>query len=481
MVRFRRSKKIGPFRVTASKTGLSWSAGGKGLRFGASPKGKPYASASTGGFSKRIGLSGSRGRSGSSASKGAKNLAAGCIGVLVGGGAVMFFLAIVCSGVASTLSPPETTTAAPSEPAISAPALDTAAQPDKETISSPASEADSSPGLQKPSRGVSEPPKEEKLTAHADHPSGHHDDQHSDQQPGPAQPNNSERSDPTELSATASISPVPTQSPELDEEPRTWTDSTGKHSVVATLIAERDGRVLLKKAEGGKTVLAVDRLSKEDAEYVLQATTPRVDVDADLILGEVVEVNDGDTVEVLTVAKDRKKIRLEGIDAPEDDQNFGDEATEHLKSLILGEKVRVEVKELDRYGRYVGTVYVHGVPANLQMVRSGLAWHYTEYSDDQSLAKAETTAKLAKRSLWSEPEQIPPWDWRDGERLRVEAPGDTPSPPSADATTVYVTNTGTKYHEAGCRHLRSSSTPIPLSRAVKSYGACKVCKPPRSP
>ena len=44
--------------------------------------------------------------------------------------------------------------------------------------------------------------------------------------------------------------------------------------------------------------------------------------------------------------------------------------------------------------------------------------------------------------------------------------------------TVYITQTGKKYHAAGCRYLRSSSNAIDLSKAISSgYGACSVCNP----
>lgn len=45
--------------------------------------------------------------------------------------------------------------------------------------------------------------------------------------------------------------------------------------------------------------------------------------------------------------------------------------------------------------------------------------------------------------------------------------------------TVYVTNTGAKYHKEGCRYLSKSKIAINLSDAIaQGYGACKVCKPP---
>jgi len=46
--------------------------------------------------------------------------------------------------------------------------------------------------------------------------------------------------------------------------------------------------------------------------------------------------------------------------------------------------------------------------------------------------------------------------------------------------TVYVTETGKKYHRAGCRYLRKSKIPISLKEAKRSgYTPCSVCKPPR--
>ena len=42
--------------------------------------------------------------------------------------------------------------------------------------------------------------------------------------------------------------------------------------------------------------------------------------------------------------------------------------------------------------------------------------------------------------------------------------------------TVYVTDTGSKYHRAGCRYLRKSQIPMSLSEAKRQgYTACSVC------
>lgn len=42
---------------------------------------------------------------------------------------------------------------------------------------------------------------------------------------------------------------------------------------------------------------------------------------------------------------------------------------------------------------------------------------------------------------------------------------------------VYVTRTGAKYHQAGCRYLCKSKTPVTLDDARKCYGPCSVCRP----
>ena len=54
----------------------------------------------------------------------------------------------------------------------------------------------------------------------------------------------------------------------------------------------------------------------------------------------------------------------------------------------------------------------------------------------------------------------------------------TVAPAIAD-TTVYITNTGAKYHNDGCRYLKQSRIPISLSDAKsQGYGPCSVCAPP---
>ena len=50
---------------------------------------------------------------------------------------------------------------------------------------------------------------------------------------------------------------------------------------------------------------------------------------------------------------------------------------------------------------------------------------------------------------------------------------------TTQSVTVYVTDTGSKYHRSGCSYLYDSSTPISLSRAKDiGYTPCSRCNPP---
>lgn len=58
------------------------------------------------------------------------------------------------------------------------------------------------------------------------------------------------------------------------------------------------------------------------------------------------------------------------------------------------------------------------------------------------------------------------------------APAPAPAAAEPQTETVYVTNSGTKYHRAGCSHLKSSKIEMDKDAAIAAgYTACKSCKP----
>lgn len=237
------------------------------------------------------------------------------------------------------------------------------------------------------------------------------------------------------------------------------------------------------------------------------ASTPGKAATPQTLEGRVVAIADGDTITVLDAGNRQTRIRLQGIDAPESRQAFGQVSKQNLSDLVFDKRVVIEYEKTDRYSRTLGKVLVGGRDVNLEQVKAGLAWHYKYYQDEQTsadrrlYAEAETDARAARRGLWSDPSPIPPWDFRRGKTGRAEGGGtasDTglPSPaptsasprwPEKQATgatepeeeTVYVTRTGSKYHRLSCRYLRRSRIPISLKKAKQSYTPCSVCRPPR--
>ena len=107
-------------------------------------------------------------------------------------------------------------------------------------------------------------------------------------------------------------------------------------------------------------------------------------VQADTLLGKVIDVADGDRITVLDADKVQHKIRLAGIDAPEKKQAFGNRSKESLSDLVFDRTVNVETEKRDRYGRKIGKVLVNGQDVNLVQVDRRMAWFYREYQREQS-------------------------------------------------------------------------------------------------
>lgn len=91
------------------------------------------------------------------------------------------------------------------------------------------------------------------------------------------------------------------------------------------------------------------------------------------IPGRVVSVADWDTITVLDATKTQQKIRLAGIDTPENSQAFGTKSKESLATLVFGKDVVVTIVDKDRYGRWVGKVKQGNVDMKMTRVRDGKA------------------------------------------------------------------------------------------------------------
>ena len=113
-------------------------------------------------------------------------------------------------------------------------------------------------------------------------------------------------------------------------------------------------------------------------------------------------------VQQITLAR----IRISGIDAPERGQFFGDVATTHLKWLVEGRRVFLELSGNDAYGRFVAVVWSNGHDVGGEMLKEGLAWYREEYGRNAEYLRLQSDAKMAGRGLWADDQAIEPWKWR---------------------------------------------------------------------
>ncbi|HEX7485818.1 MAG TPA: thermonuclease family protein, partial [Vicinamibacterales bacterium] len=164
----------------------------------------------------------------------------------------------------------------------------------------------------------------------------------------------------------------------------------------------------------------------------------------------VIGITDGDTVTVL-VSNRPLKVRLDGIDCPERGQPFGRVARTFTSTRVFGRTVEVLPRDRDRYGRLVARIRADGADLGLELLSAGLAWHYTQYSNDRAYTAAERAARAARTGLWSQKEPVPPWVQR-----RQHAPSPAPRSPKAlasqSAGPFHGNVKSMVFHRPGCRN-----------------------------
>jgi micrococcal nuclease len=128
----------------------------------------------------------------------------------------------------------------------------------------------------------------------------------------------------------------------------------------------------------------------------------------------VLKVIDGDSL-LLTAGGRNVEVRLYGIDAPEYNQPYAEEAKIYVKQWIGWQRVTVQPEYADSYGRTVAVVVKGGQVLNRDLVEVGLAWVYPRYcrKDVCSMWKEkENAAHIRKIGLWQDPHPLAPWKWK---------------------------------------------------------------------
>jgi endonuclease YncB( thermonuclease family) len=202
----------------------------------------------------------------------------------------------------------------------------------------------------------------------------------------------------------------------------------------------------------------------------------------------VSSVVDGDNATVVR-GDQRETVRLLGVDTPEakdprkEVQFYAKEASGFLTNLLRGESVYVVPS--------TGTLaHVYraddGLWVNLEIVRQGHGQVYSgdAFKDINLFLAYQRTAREAKRGLWDPGRTAPAPQPTDKSVVPVPIPVSAPAAnpceaakPVPEKVIVYVTNSGSKYHRAGCTCLKSS-IPMDLSEAKARYSPCSRCNPP---
>lgn len=146
---------------------------------------------------------------------------------------------------------------------------------------------------------------------------------------------------------------------------------------------------------------------------------------AETLTGHVIGISDGDTLTVL-IGRERLRVRISGIDAPELRQTFGQSARRSLYRMVFQKDVRLECHAADIDSR-VCKVWVQpsdcaSCGATLDVghaqLLAGMAWYFREHASGQSeedrgrYESAESEARERHRGLWGDLHPVPPWEWR---------------------------------------------------------------------
>lgn len=127
--------------------------------------------------------------------------------------------------------------------------------------------------------------------------------------------------------------------------------------------------------------------------------------------GKITKVSDGDTVTLTDNNGKKYKIRLNGIDCPEMNQEYGNEARKYVEKIASGKYADVDVIGKDQYNRILGILYIGKLNVNETLLKNGMAWVY-KYNKDSHYKKMEEQARIKKLNLWKNPNAIDPYMWR---------------------------------------------------------------------
>ncbi|HOK09145.1 MAG TPA: thermonuclease family protein [Candidatus Hydrogenedens sp.] len=135
---------------------------------------------------------------------------------------------------------------------------------------------------------------------------------------------------------------------------------------------------------------------------------------------KVIEISEGDLFTAQGIDDSQEfKIRIYGIDSPEQGQNYFEEAKKILSDLIKDKEVNIDILTQDSIGNKVAHVQTDDA-TNVEelMVKEGYAWWDEENAKEAiELKKLCAEAIRQKKGLWADMSPLSPWDYRRGKGL----------------------------------------------------------------
>jgi endonuclease YncB( thermonuclease family) len=117
--------------------------------------------------------------------------------------------------------------------------------------------------------------------------------------------------------------------------------------------------------------------------------------------GRVTHVTDGDTLWVQPLQGGAvRRIRIDGIDAPEICQVYGEVSRRALAERVQGQLVVVQGRRKDDYGRLLARIHLQGEDIGQWMVLAGHAWSYRHQRSAGPYAAQEALAREQRLGLW---------------------------------------------------------------------------------
>jgi endonuclease YncB( thermonuclease family) len=139
------------------------------------------------------------------------------------------------------------------------------------------------------------------------------------------------------------------------------------------------------------------------------------------IRGNVLAVEDGDRLKIATDDGNVTSVILQGVDAPDEKQDYFKKAKKRLADLVEGKDVTVMLRTAET-GESFAVIYADADDVGFKLIQEGLAWFAPNRSlaqnkaDREKYSQAESAAKTSKTGLWSGKDAVAPWTFR-GEKL----------------------------------------------------------------